>query len=170
MNSKRPSGNWGLFLATVLAALATDLITKQLVIHGLWRGEYLWDFLRITQVHNSGAAFGLFAGARGPFIAIKLAALLVILGLLGRGQAERLTLPLGLIFAGAMGNLIDRLRGSGEVIDFIDLGLGARRWYIFNVADACISIGALLIVFYLMKPPAPRRAGPVMPSKNEGGA
>ncbi len=169
MNSRRPSRNWGLFLATVLAVLATDLITKQLVIDGLWRGEYLGGFLRITQVHNSGAAFGLFAGARGAFIAIKLAALLVILGLIGRGQAERLTLPLGLIFAGALGNLIDRLRGSGDVIDFIDLGLGARRWYIFNVADACISIGALLIVLYLMRAPEPRRAGPTLPSNNEGG-
>lgn len=170
MNSTKPRVNWGLFLATVLAVLAADLVTKQLVLNGLWRGEYLGGFLRITQVHNSGAAFGLFAGARGAFIAIKLTALLVILGLLGRGQADRLTLPLGLIFAGALGNLVDRLRGSGEVIDFIDLGLGARRWYIFNVADACISIGAFLIVLYLLKPPTPRRAGPVMPAENEGGS
>lgn len=168
MNSKRPETDWGLFLAAVLLVLVTDLVTKYLVMGGLWRGEYLGGLLRITLVNNPGAAFGLFAGARGVFIAIKLVALLVILGLLGRGGADRLTLPLALVFGGAMGNLFDRLRGNGEVIDFFDLGLGAHRWYIFNVADACISVGALLIVLHLLRPPRPRRAGPVLDGASGG--
>jgi signal peptidase II len=131
--------------------LATDLVTKHLVVAGHWRAEYLWGLLRIVRVDNPGAAFGLFAGARGIFVAIKLAALVVILALLGRGQESRLTLPLALVFGGALGNLIDRLRGSGEVIDFIDFTVAGRHWYVFNVADASISIGAVLIVLSLLR-------------------
>jgi len=167
LSSRRTRTDWGLFIAAVLLAVTTDLVTKHLVLENLWRAEYLGGFLRITLVNNPGAAFGLFAGARGVFIAIKLVALLVILGLVGKGVASKLTLPLALIFGGALGNLIDRLRGTGEVIDFIDLGLGMRRWYVFNVADACISIGAALIVIYLMRAPSPRRAGPSLPTRSE---
>lgn len=158
MSSKRPSTDWGLFLATVLAVLAADLLTKYLVTAGIWRDSYLGGMLRITRVDNPGAAFGLFAGARGVFIAVKLAALLVILGLLGRGQHRRLVLPLSLVFAGALGNLIDRLRAQGHVIDFIDLSLAGKHWYVFNVADAAISIGALLIVLGLLRAEAGARA------------
>jgi signal peptidase II len=145
----------------VLAVLATDLLTKYLVTAGLWRDSYLGGMLRITRVDNPGAAFGLFAGARGAFIAVKLAALAVILGLLGRGQSRRLVLPLALVFGGALGNLSDRLRDQGHVIDFIDLSLAGKHWYVFNVADAAISIGAALIVLALLRtppaaaPPAP---------------
>lgn len=165
MSSRRTRPDWALFAATVLAVLALDLLTKHLASSGLWRDEYLGGLLRITYVSNPGAAFGLFAGARGVFIGIKFAALIAILGLVGRGSAN-LTLPLSLIFGGALGNLIDRLRASGEVIDFIDLGLGSRRWYVFNVADACISIGALLIVILLMRGP---RAGSSPPAAVDEG-
>ncbi len=160
MSSTRPKTDWGLFLAAVLAVLAADLLTKHLVTSGLWRGEYLGGLLRITRVDNPGAAFGLFAGARGAFVAVKLAALLVILGVLGRGQARRFVLPLALVFGGALGNLSDRLRGSGHVIDFIDLSLAGKHWYVFNVADAAISIGALLIVLTLMRAETPAAAAP----------
>ena len=160
MSSTRPSTDWGLFLAAVLAVLAADLLTKYLVTAGLWQAHYLGGMLRITRVDNPGAAFGLFAGARGAFIAIKLAALVVILGLLGRGQRSQLVLPLALVFGGALGNLIDRLRGSGQVVDFIDLSLAGKHWYVFNVADAAISIGALLIVFTLMRTVPPVAALP----------
>jgi len=160
LSSTRPSTDWRLFLAAVLAVLAADLLTKYLVTAGLWRADYLGGMLRITRVDNPGAAFGLFAGARGAFIAVKLAALVVILGLLGRGQGVRLVLPLALVFGGALGNLLDRLRGSGHVIDFIDLSLAGKHWYVFNVADAAISIGALLIVFTLMRTDASAAAPP----------
>lgn len=151
MNSTRPSTDWRLFVAAVLLVLAADLVTKHLVVAGHWRAEYLWGLLRIVRVDNPGAAFGLFAGARGAFVAIKLAALVVILALLGRGQESRLTLPLALVFGGALGNLMDRLRGTGEVIDFIDLTVAGRHWYVFNIADASISIGAVLIVLTLLR-------------------
>jgi len=134
--------------------LLADLVSKHFVIGGAWRGEYIGGLFRITLTHNPGAAFGLFPGAHGVFIAIKLVALTIILVLLGRGKlglGAYLTLPLALIFGGAAGNLIDRLRNGGEVIDFIDLGLGASRWYIFNVADACITVGAAFVVLALLR-------------------
>jgi signal peptidase II len=140
-----------------LLVLLCDLLSKYFVSTGLLAGEYLGGILRVTLVSNSGAAFGLFPGARGILIAVKLLALASILILMGRGWKEEsafLTLSLALIFGGALGNLLDRFRASGEVIDFLDVGLGGARWYVFNIADACISVGALLLILSLLRRPA----------------
>ena len=164
MSSKRPSTDWRLFIAAALLVVAADLLTKHMVTTGHWRAEYLWGLLRIVRVDNPGAAFGLFAGARGAFVAVKLAALVVILALLGRGQESRMTLPLALVFGGALGNLVDRLRGAGEVIDFIDVYVsspgatdwlvrqfGTSHWPTFNVADSSIVVGACLLVIDMFR-------------------
>jgi signal peptidase II len=155
LGSKRFDREWPFFAAVVLLILFADIVSKYLVSAGVWTGDYLGGWLRITLVNNPGAAFGLFPGARVSFIVITLIAPVVFLGSWGRGRLRglALTLPLAMIFAGALGNLLDRLRATGEVIDFIDFGFGPRRWYVFNIADACISVGALLLVFSLTRRP-----------------
>ena len=157
MRSNESSGRWPLFFGITILALFADIATKYMVSAGLWTGESLGGLLRITLVNNPGAAFGLFPGARWAFITIKLLALIVILTIMARRGIKGLdlTAPLALIFSGALGNLLDRLRAPGQVVDFIDFGFGAQRWYVFNVADACISVGALLLILTLMRRPAP---------------
>jgi len=168
----------------VILVLFLDLMSKHLVSQGRFVGDYLGGFLRVTLVHNPGAAFGIFPGAGELLIGIKFVALVVILFLMARGRSQfegappapgapgeappeaagggrppALTLPLALIFAGALGNLLDRFRNGGEVIDFLDFGFGERRWYVFNLADAAISIGAVILILILMRRGDPDEQG-----------
>lgn len=90
----------------------------------------------------------MFSGYSFP---IALATTAVVVGLLfsavrGQGSSRWNNLALGLIFGGAVGNLIDRVRVGG-VIDFLDF----RIWPVFNVADSCITIGAVLIAWNLLR-------------------
>lgn len=109
------------------------------------------NFFHITYVRNPGAAFGIFSDSavRVPFfISISLIAALGILCYLRRVSSEKTWqhLSLGLIFSGAIGNLIDRLR-LGEVIDFIDVHWYNYHWPAFNIADSaiCVGVGIMLI-------------------------
>ncbi|MBN2171613.1 MAG: signal peptidase II [Candidatus Krumholzibacteriota bacterium] len=160
MRSTGPRADWILFAAVTAVVVLADWLTKLLVQTGHGLGEYLGGLLRITLISNPGAAFGLLPGARWIFVIVKILAMAVILWLLLRGRAgrgwPRIT-PLALIFGGALGNLLDRLRPGGAVVDFIDLGVGGHRWYVFNLADACISIGAAWVVILLLATPSPRR-------------
>ena len=109
------------------------------------------NFFNITYVRNKGAAFGILSDSaiRIPFfIGITLVALVGILWYLSKLTATQklLNLALSLIFAGALGNLIDRVR-FGEVIDFLDVHWYRHHWPAFNVADSaiCIGVGLLLL-------------------------
>ena len=103
----------------------------------------------LTLVENTGVAFGLF---RGQGLAVTLATLAVLGGLgasalRSRPQPGRwMHLGLGLILGGAAGNLIDRAR-LGAVVDFLDF----RVWPVFNVADSCITAGAVLVALQLLR-------------------
>lgn len=139
------------FLLPAFIVIALDQITKQL----FWRNGQNYDvidgFFRITLVKNAGAAFGLFQGGRVFFIVASVIAIVFLLyiGLrLPASEWQRRTL-LGLIMGGALGNLIDRVY-AGEVIDFFDVGIGAHRWPVFNVADMGVSIGAVLLLAYIV--------------------
>jgi signal peptidase II len=153
------------FLLPAAIIVVLDQITKQL----FWRNGQNYDiidgFLRITLVKNAGAAFGLFQGGRVFFIAASIVAIIFILyvGLRLRKSDWQRRLLLGMILGGAIGNLIDRAY-AGEVIDFIDMGIGVHRWPVFNVADMGVSVGATILLIYLMR--APRAA----PDASVGGA
>ena len=114
-------------------------------------------FFNIVYVRNPGAAFGFLAGASPAFrsvffIAVTAAAILIILQYLRKARVEELSLvvALALIIAGAVGNLIDRVR-FGEVVDFLDVCLGVHHWPAFNVADSAITTGALLLAIILLR-------------------
>lgn len=112
-------------------------------------------FFSITYLRNPGAAFSFLANAnwRLPFfIAITLLACVIILVTLQRLKPEqRLTYSaLAMIFAGAIGNLIDRIR-LGEVIDFLDVFIKQHHWPAFNLADSLICIGVALMALQLFR-------------------
>jgi len=112
--------------------------------------ELVPDFAHITYVRNPGAAFGILAdnSLRLPFfLLVSLVAALGILWYLRReqGGSLRLQLGLGLIFSGAVGNLIDRIR-FGEVIDFLDVHWYQHHWPAFNIADSAICVGVALML------------------------
>jgi len=112
----------------------------------------LGDFFSLTYIRNPGAAFGLFAD-QGPmfrtffFLGVSMAALLFLALLFFQAHDNLVRMALSLVFGGAIGNLIDRIR-FGEVIDFLDFYLGRFRWPAFNVADSAITVGVLLLVVY----------------------
>jgi signal peptidase II len=102
---------------------------------------------------NPGAAFGFLAGASATFryiffTGITIVALALILSYLIKSKPRSLLIvsSLILIFAGAVGNLIDRIR-FGAVVDFLDIYVGTWHWPAFNVADSAISVGAILMIW-----------------------
>ena len=132
------------------AVFLVDQLTKALAIHFLQTVPtqvVLPGIFHLTLVRNTGVAFGLFAG-QGFLVAVTT--VLILLALLQsiwkRPQISAgSALSLGLIVGGALGNLLDRLR-LGTVIDFLDF----RIWPVFNVADSCITIGTVLLIFKLL--------------------
>jgi signal peptidase II len=111
-------------------------------------------------VYNQGAAFGLHLGpySRWIFLAVAIVAV-VVLRRMSRtsppGDWFR-QLALGLVAGGAAGNLIDRIRSTRGVVDFLDVGIGALRWPTFNVADIAVSCGAIALAISLWREDARR--------------
>ena len=146
-----------LLVGVVGTIVVLDVLTKMWAMNNLTFGypvPVLGEFFRFTYTHNPGAAFGINIGehSRMFFLVLSLVAL-VVLGFIYRSTPARdglRLLAVALVSAGAIGNIIDRFRFEAGVVDFLDVGIGAHRWPIFNVADMAVSIGAvlLLISFY----------------------
>ena len=142
-------------LAAIAAVVALDQLTKLIVRHTLPLHDnvnLIPGFLDLTHVQNTGAAFGLLNAADFPYkpaVMIGIAAIaLVAIAAYGTqlGFHERLArFGLSLILGGAFGNLIDRAV-AGHVVDFVDVYWGRSHFWAFNVADAAISIGAVLVL------------------------
>ncbi len=112
------------------------------------------DAARIVLIHNNGALFGMFRDQAIVFAFFSVVVIGMIVAFHARaGSVMLVSIALGLLLGGAVGNLIDRLR-LGYVIDFVDLGLGAWRWYTFNVADAAISTSIVLLLILAVRPTA----------------
>jgi signal peptidase II len=165
----RSSPKAALFWPLLVAALALDVTTKSLAVAYLVPEyvphEVLGDWVQLTLAFNPGASFGIGVGpySRVVFIALALGAL-VILGRLYRAAAPNdgaRGAALALVCAGAMGNLLDRIRSSRGVVDFIDLGVRDARFYTFNVADVAISVGAVLLGWILWQEDRRRALAPV---------
>jgi signal peptidase II len=143
-------------LGTMAAVVAIDQVTKAVVRQLLPLGEsrsVIPQFLDLTHVHNTGAAFGLLNAVDFPYkslvmIAIAAIALVAIAAYATQlGFHEKMArFGLALILAGAFGNLIDRAV-FGFVVDFVDVYWGATHFWAFNVADSAITIGAILVLF-----------------------
>ena len=170
----RAGGSGSAVLWIVPAALLLDQATKQVALHALaphFPVPVLGDFLRLTLIHNRGAAFGLTIG--GPLVHTAVAVgALGLLAWMYRGlpaQARLQRGALALVLGGALGNIVDRVR-LHEVVDFIDVGLSeAWRWPVFNVADSCVTIGVLLLVVSYSRQKKPAPAGEVPADESASG-
>lgn len=136
-----------------------DFVTKRLAVAELSPAHIphrvLGDFVRFTLAYNQDAAMGFSLGSysRVGFI-ITAGVVLVILSVLYRRTPESSiwsAAALALITAGALGNLTDRLMSSMGVVDFIDIGIGDARFWTFNVADAAITCGAILLAIITLR-------------------
>lgn len=151
-------GAWaraGVMLALVVAV---DQGTKALATASLERGERVNVFfaLDLTNVRNTGVAFGALSGAGAAITAISLTALALLVGYFIRNARRPLLwLPVGLLTGGAAGNLVDRAR-EGAVVDFID----PMWWPAFNLADAAIVIGVLALLYVIEGPRTAEQDGP----------
>jgi signal peptidase II len=142
-------------IVTIASVIGVDQLTKEIIRRTLGLGDnvpVIPGFLDITHVQNTGAAFGLLNAADFPFkaalmIGIAGIALVAIAAYATQlGFHERLArFGLSLILGGAFGNLIDRAV-AGYVVDFVDVYWGTSHFWAFNVADAAITIGAVLVL------------------------
>lgn len=147
-----------LSVAAALVLLA-DQVAKRAVRTSMTQGQtadlapWLSPVLRITYVTNSGAAFGLFPSWSLLFVIVALIVIVALVWYSLQLPAGRwlIQLALGVQLGGATGNLVDRLRLGGSVVDFIDLSFWPlRRWPVFNVADASIVAGVTLLTLLML--------------------
>lgn len=141
---------WYYYLIAALV-IAVDFITKKIVATRMNLHDeisVIGNFFLITSHRNRGAAFGILQDQRWFFIVVTI---IILAGLIWYMQAVRKTakatllIGLGLVFGGAIGNFIDRVR-FGEVVDFFKFNFGSYTFPIFNVADSTICIGVGLIL------------------------
>jgi signal peptidase II len=144
-----------LFWVTAASVVAADFATKLLAVATLARRplEVAGDYVVLRLVYNQCAAFGICLGSnsRWIFFALAIVALFVLrLMVVSARPGDRIRmLALALVCGGAFGNLVDRIRSSQGVVDFIEVGIGSYRWPTFNVADSAITVGAIALAISL---------------------
>ncbi len=150
-----PQGKWRnvVFFLIALLVIAADQLSKIGIRSNLAIGESLPEtgLFRLTHIHNTGAAFGLFQDQSFALTIVDLVGIVVLLSFVFlfsrrfRFLDSWLGKPtLGLVLGGTVGNLVDRLR-LGYVTDFIDVGI----WPAFNIADSAIVVGVILFAYSL---------------------
>ena len=150
----------GLILAAAL--IVADQISKWWIVEKVMRPDGVTDtpffspvfieltpFFNLVMTWNRGVSFGIFNNG-GPWNALALSALsiVIVVGLLvwlSKAQGRLISLALGAIIGGALGNVIDRVRW-GAVADFLDVHAFGWHWPAFNLADSAITVGAILLV------------------------
>jgi signal peptidase II len=149
-------GKAALFAGIMGGVLLLDVATKAAVQRTLREYDQvpvIGEYLRLTYIHNPGAAFGIQLGAHSREIflvlsLVALVALLVMYWFTPTSDRSRLS-AIALICAGALGNLVDRVRLERGVVDFLDVGVGSIRWPVFNVADIAVTAGAIILALSL---------------------
>ncbi len=151
---------WATFLGLVASVVLLDQLSKtwvdssfELASRAVAAGEpggpteVVGELLRVAKTYNDGAIFG-FLDASATLMAVL--SVFVIAGVTwyewrhAAGLGPLVTIGLGLLVGGAVGNLIDRLR-FGHVIDFVDMGVGDTRWYAWNISDAAVFLGIVAL-------------------------
>ena len=136
-----------------------DQVTKALILHYLPLHQnvaVIPGFFDITHIHNPGGAFGFLSGVSSKlrsviFLFISSLAVGLIFYFYKKTPSSLpwLSAAFALIFGGAIGNLVDRLR-FGVVVDFLDLYIGNWLWPAFNIADSAITVGIIVFIVHLV--------------------
>jgi signal peptidase II len=143
-----------LVAAVAAIVFALDRITKLVVESSVPVGssrDVAGQWIRISHVTNSGAAFGLLPERTTVLSILSVGAVLAIVFYYRRLAADSrlIAVTLGMQLGGALGNLIDRI-GQGYVVDFVDVGIpGGPRFWAFNVADSSIVVGIIAVTVLL---------------------
>jgi signal peptidase II len=157
------------FAGVVVIVLILDMATK--LAAETWLPRYMGisiigDFFQLRLVYNPGAAFGIHVGehSRWVFMTLSTAALFILASMLKTTQpGDRVRLySLALIFAGAAGNLVDRIRSARGVVDFLDFTFGSYHFPTFNFADTAVTCGACLLAISLWNEGSQPVAAPVV--------
>ncbi len=151
---------FALMVAMVVIALdqwTKSLVVKNVPLYSQMPFPLVGKYLVIEHIHNSGAAFSMFSqGGGSVFLTVLIIIAILVVGYLYvkmRNSGPLLyKLIFGMIIGGAFGNLIDRAIHSGYVVDFISFRIPEINFYfaIFNVADACISVGVVLLFICIL--------------------
>jgi signal peptidase II len=154
------SRNARLFWTTAIVVVALDVYTKYLAVAHLpehFPKRVVGDYVRWTLAYNPGAAFSMSLGppivSRIVFGVFATIALYVLWRLYRDAKPSDWprVLGVGLAWGGAAGNLIDRIRSTRGVVDFIDVGIGSTRFWTFNIADSAVTCGAILLAIVLLR-------------------
>lgn len=152
-SARRPA--WIPFLGLALAVIVVDRLTKAWVMATIEPGtaiRILGDALRLIYSRNDGALFGLLGSAAPVMAVVSLGVIGLIVWYHARsGRSLLLSIALGLLLGGAIGNLIDRIQ-LGYVVDWVDMGIGTVRFWTFNVGDSAITCAILLLLFIALRP------------------
>jgi signal peptidase II len=142
-----------------------DQATKAWLVETVAPGEQLrvvGDLLRFVHHQNTGALFGLFPDSAPLFGAVSVVVVGLIVAFHARsGRNTPITISLGLLLGGALGNMADRF-ARGHVVDFVDAGIGDLRFWTFNVADSAVTIAILVLLataFLPLQRPRPHPRG-----------
>lgn len=133
---------------TALLFIILDQFTKIWVSRNLLMYQpiyFLGDYLRLTLVHNYGLVWGIPFKNNFSYYILPVLGIGVVLLIAFKATSRYQSFTYGMILAGAIGNLIDRVR-LGYVIDFIDMGIKNLRWPTYNIADMSIVIGIVLVI------------------------
>jgi len=153
---------WAVFIGVAVGVVVLDQLSKAWLVASIDPGEaiqILGEYLRLIFSQNSGALFGIFRDSALLFGLVSLGVVSLIVWYHGRsGRSLYLSIALGLLLGGALGNLIDRFR-LGYVVDWIDMGIGSLRFWTFNLADAAVSTAILLLVLMALFPVVLRLGG-----------
>lgn len=141
-----------LYIMIGILTLAADIVTKQLAVHylsGIDTLPVISGVFHLTYVENAGVAFGLFKDARIFFIIVSIIVLVLISVFFKTSKNRSAWLKLGtaLVFAGAIGNLIERVM-NGYVVDFLDFCL--FHFPVFNVADIAVCVGVVMLAIHYL--------------------
>lgn len=142
---------WSTF---IIILIAFDQLTKFLIVKSLEVGEsikVISNFLYITSHRNQGAAWGILQGKMWLFYIVTIVVLVILFMFFkneGYGRPD-VQLGLSLLIAGSIGNFIDRLF-RGEVVDFVDTYIFSYNFPIFNVADAALTIGVIVLIIVIL--------------------
>ena len=138
-------------LGVAAAVVVLDQVAKEAASRALEGADIAaLPFLDLVLARNTGISFSLFAhgseAARWALLAFTGAATLAVLAWLWRSRSRVAAFGLGLVLGGAVGNGLDRIV-RGSVIDFLDLHFGAWHLFVFNLADAAISLGVAVLLW-----------------------
>ncbi|MGH2943343.1 MAG: signal peptidase II [Solirubrobacteraceae bacterium] len=145
--ARSPRGAWGRAGLVLVAVLATDQAVKALVNASLQRGEErdLVAAIKLVNTRNTGVAFGQLQDGGAIVAVVIAAAIAALLAYFLRHAGQPLMwLPTGMLLGGALGNIVDRIR-EGAVVDFLKL----PYWPAFNVADASITVGVVILLIVI---------------------